>query len=183
VHQAVLRYLDALLTLVDALSEAVRSAPDGKLETVASKSTTAARHLDDTLQQLLVTTRPLTHNPFRHDEPDHNFEVFVINAHFARNLAAGAAAANTLDDTDRAQLAAALSAEADLVRELQGAISRHELGSNPQAVSIAVDPIIETARRLAGEGVARSDPRRRFLRDLSSLDGTLIQLDRQLTNA
>jgi uncharacterized membrane protein YgaE (UPF0421/DUF939 family) len=183
VGQAMLRYLDALLDLVVALSEAVRSAPQEKLQTAASQSTTAARHLDDTLQQLLVTTRPLTHNPLHRDEPDHNFQVFVVNAHFARNLAADVGAVNTLDSAERAQLAAALNAEADLVRDLHETISQHELGSHTQAVSPAIDPIIETARRLAGQGVVRSDPRRRFLRALSNLDGTLIQLRRQLTDA
>jgi uncharacterized membrane protein YccC len=183
VHQAVLRYLDALLTLVDALSEAVRSASGGELQTATSNATIAARRIDDTLQQLLVTTRPLTRDPFRRDEPDPNLQAFVVNAHFARNLAADARAVNTLDDRERAQLTTALSSEANLVRELHDAISRRELGSDTQPAGSAIDPIIETARSLAGQGVPRSDPRRRFLRALSNLDGTIIQLGRQLTGA
>jgi len=184
VHQAVLRYLDALLNLVDALSDAVRIPPDETLQKAArSRSTAAARHLDDTLQQLLVTTRPLTRIPFRSDGTDHNFQVFVVNAHFARNLAADADAVNTLADTEREQLATALNSEADLIRSLRTAVNSRETGAGTQADTSTIEPIIEAARSLAGRGVQRSDPRRRFLRGLSSLHSTLIQLGHQVADA
>jgi hypothetical protein len=183
VNQAALRYLDALLALVDGLSEAVRRASNGEPPAATSTSTAAARHLDDTLQQLLVTARPLTRDPFRHDDPEHNLEVFVQSAYFARALAAGAGAVTTLGSTERAQLATALATEADLVRDLHETILHRETAPPTNATSSAEEPIIEAGRSLAEQGVLRSDPRQRFLRALFNLDGALVQLGVQLTDA
>jgi hypothetical protein len=189
VRQAVLSYLDALLGLVEHLSEIAREASGGARSTgtttATATSTTAARHLDDTLQQLLVTARPLTRDPFRRDELEHNLQVFVISAHFARNLAASAdaGAVTTLGEPERAQLAEALATEADLVRDLHEAIRQPETGPDTAAVGSAAAPIIEAGRSLAGQGVIRSDPRRRLLRAFSNLDGALVQLGQQLADA
>lgn len=184
VRQAALQYLEALLSLVEDLSEAASGHPHGD-RTAAPMSTAAARHLDDTLQQLLVTARPLTRDPFRRDELEHNLQVFVIGAHFARNLAAyaDAGAVVALDETERGQLAAALRTEANLVRGLHDAIRRRETGPGTTAVGSAADPIVAAGRSLAGQGVPRSDPRRRLLRALSSLDGALVQIGHQLADA
>jgi uncharacterized membrane protein YccC len=181
-RQAALQYLDALLALVEGLSELVPSPPGGELSNAPSTAaTTASRHLDDTLQQLLVTARPLARNPFRRDELENNLQSFAASAHFARNLAADAGTVNELDGAERAQLATSLETEANLIRDLRGTISRTETRPDTQPAPPAVDPLIETARSLTRQGVLRSDPRRRFLRALSNLDGTLIQLARQLT--
>jgi hypothetical protein len=183
VRQAALHYLDALLFLVEGLSEAVRGLDDGQRS--SGTSIAAARRLDDTLQQLLATARPLTRDPFRRNELEHNLHVFILGAQFARNLAAyaDAGAMIALDETERAHLAAALETEADLVRGLHEAIRCRESGPGMAAMGSAVDPIVEAGRSLAGQGVVRSDPRRRLLRALSNLDSALVQLGRQLADA
>jgi uncharacterized membrane protein YccC len=176
VRQAALHYLYALLSLLEGLSEAAHGPDHGPRPTATS--TAAARRLDDTLQQLLVTARPLTRDPFRRDELEHNLQVFVLGAHFARNLAAyaDAGAMIAFDETERAQLTAALQTEADLVRGLYESIRHPDAGPGTPAVWSAVDPIVAAGQSLAGQGVVRSDPRRRLLRALSNLDGALVQL-------
>jgi fusaric acid resistance family protein len=183
VRQAALRYLDALLALVEGLSDAVRTASGGGRPAAASTSTAAARHVDDTLQQLLVTARPLTRGPFGRDGLEHSLQGFVLSAYFARTLAAGSGAVTALGETERAQLATALATEADLVRDLHDTIFRHQTGPDAQVAGSAGAPIIEAGRSLAGQGVLRSDPRQRFLRALFNLDGTLVGLGRQLADA
>jgi hypothetical protein len=183
VRQAVLQYLDALLALVEGLSGAVRSASTGEPSTATSTpSTAAARHLDDTLQRLLVTTRPLTRDPFRHDDPEHNLQVFVLTAYFARTLAADAGAVTALGGTERAQLTTALATETDLVRDLHETIRDRGTGPDVEAAGSAGGSIVEAGRSLAGQGVLRNDPRQRFLRSLFNLDGALLQLSRQLAD-
>jgi hypothetical protein len=185
VRQAVLGYLDALLALVEDLGVAVRVASGGAATVLTSRSSAAARHLDDTLQQLLVTVRPLARDPFRRDALEQNLQVLVLSAHFARNLAghADGGAVYALGETERGQLETALAGEADLVRGLRAAISQRSSGPYPEAVESAVEPLVEVARSLAGQGVLRSDPQRRLLRSLANLDGTLVQLGRQLADA
>ena len=189
VRQAVLQYLDALLAFIEGLTETVREASGGDrptgTATAAATSSAAARHLDDTLQQLLVTARPLSRDPHRRDELEHNLQVFVLSAHFARNLAASAdaGAVTALGETERAQFATALKTEAELVRDLHEAIRRRKPGSEDTPMGSAIGPIAEAARSLAGQGVVRSDPRRRLLRAFSNLDGALVQLGRQLADA
>ncbi len=182
VRQAAVQYLDALLAFLENLSETVRRTAVEEPPTPTLTSTVAARHLDDTLQQLLVTARPLARGPFRRDELEHNLQVFVISDHVARNLAADAHAISALEETERTQLASALQTEADLVRTLHDAIRR---ATNPdtEVVNSAVDPLSEAARSLAEQGVVRSDPRRRLFRALFNLDGALVQLRRQLADA
>ncbi len=182
VRQAALQYLDALLAFVEGLAESVKDASRGARPTATSDSTVAARHLDDTLQQLLVTARPLSRDPFRRDELEHNLQVFVLSAHFARNLAADAGAVSAFGETERAQVATALETATGHVRMLQDAISH---GSDPdfELVGSAVDPLSEAGRSLAEQGIARSDPRRRLLRALFNLDGALVQLGQQLADA
>ncbi len=182
-RQAALQYLDALLAFVEGLSETLHDVSDGGRPTPTLTSTGAARHLDDTLQQLLVTARPLARDPFRRDELEHNLQVLVLSAHFARNLAAdaGAGAISALGETERAQLASALQTEADLVRMLHDAV-RRDTPPNADMASSAVDPLSEAGRSLVEQGVVRSDPRRRLLRALFNLDGALLQLGRQLAD-
>jgi uncharacterized membrane protein YccC len=185
VRQAVLGYLDALLALVEDLGEAVREASGGAPTVLTSRATAAARHLDDTLQQLLVTVRPLARDPFRRDELAQNLQVFVLSAHFARNLAGDAdgGAVGAMGEAERSQLATALAGEAELVRGLRATISQRVSGPYPEPVESAVEPLVEAARSLAGQGVVRSAPPRRLLRALANLDGTLVQLGRQLADA
>jgi len=78
----------------------------------------------------LVTARPLTRDPFRRDELEHNLQGFVLSAYFARTLAAGAGALTTLGTTERAQLATALATEADLVGDLDETIGHRETRGN-----------------------------------------------------
>jgi uncharacterized membrane protein YccC len=183
IRQAALQYFDALLALIDGLAQAAHGAPRVEQPAATSSSTTAARHIDDTLQQLLVTARPITRDPFRRDQLEHNLQAFVQSAQFARNLAAGAGALAELDDAERALLAGALKREGELIQGLHDTILSPKAGPRIGASGSASDPIVETARRLAGQGVVRSDPRRRFLRALANLDGTLMQLSRQLADA
>jgi hypothetical protein len=185
VRQAALHYLDALLALVDGLSEDARGAVCDERPTATSTATTAARRLDDTLQRLLVTARPITRDPFRRNELAHNLQALVLSAQFARNLAAsaGAGAMTALGETERAQLATALAIEADLVRDLHEAIRCRETGTDMKAEGSAVDPIVEAGRSLVEQGVVRSDPRQRLLRAFSNLDGALVQLGRHLADA
>jgi hypothetical protein len=184
-REAALQYVDALLALIEGLSETVGIAARGEQsDATSTAATTGARHLDDTLQRLLVTARPLTRYPFRRDGLENNLQTFVASAHFARNLAAGAGAMTALDKPEREQLASALKTEADIVRDLHETISGHETGrATPAATGSATDPIIEAGRSLAGHGVGRSDPRQRFLRALFNLDGALMRLGLQLAAA
>jgi hypothetical protein len=181
IRQAALQYFDALLALIDGLAEAAQGAPRVKQPAVTANPTTAARHLDDTLQQLLVTARPITRDPFRRDELEHNLQAFVQSAQFARNLAAGAGVLAELDGPERALLTGALKHEGDLIQGLHDTILNPD-ASRAATSGSASDPIVESARRLAEQGVVRNDPRRRFLRALANLDGTLVQLSRQLAD-
>ena len=182
VRQAALAYLDALLAFFEWLSETVKDASDSSQPVSTLSSTVAARHLDDTLQQLLVTARPLARDPFRRDELGHNLQLFVVSAHFARNLAADTGAVSALNEAERDQLATALETGADLVRSLHGAIAT-DSDPVPEMVNPAVGPLSEAGRSLAEHGVTRGDPRRRFLRALFNLDGVLVQLGQQLADA
>ena len=182
VRQAALAYLDALLAFFEGLSETVKDASNSSQPVTTLSSTVAARHLDDTLQQLLVTARPVARDPFRRDELGHNLQLFVVSAHFARNLAADTGAVSALNEAERDQLATALETGADLVRSLHGAIAT-DSDPVPDMVNPAVGPLSEAGRSLAEHGVTRGDPRRRFLRALFNLDGVLVQLGQQLADA
>jgi hypothetical protein len=171
------------------------SAPDGPAASppvasggergAAPPSKTAARHLDDTLQQLLVTARPLTRDPFRRDQLEDNLQEFVASAQFARNLAAGAGAGavTSLGAAERTQLTTALISQADRVRGLHDTVEFRAAAPNPEGPGPTGTPILDVGRSLAEQGVPRSDPRRQFLFALFNLDSTLVQLGRQLTDA
>jgi uncharacterized membrane protein YccC len=172
IRQAGVAYLQALRELVARIPEALSLAPAERRLSVQSRA------MDDALMQLLVSSRPLQHDVFRRDELQHNLVLLSSTAHFARNLAATVDEISDVDAAFREPVGAAAADEVELVDRVADAV-RDQTG--PPPASPPLDAVLDVARRLAAEGVARNDPRRRLLRALVRLDGTVEQLARNLT--
>jgi hypothetical protein len=143
------------------------------------------RALDDALQQLLTTVRPLYRDPFlpRRDI-EHAIGLIATLADYTRLLVAGGSGhpgRSPLPDALRERVRRAL----DVQREwLQTTITAAEAplgaprgsGASPTAYPSIADDLAAVDAALAGEGVAPEAPVRRHLRALVRLDETLGEL-------
>jgi uncharacterized membrane protein YccC len=169
-RQAVLGYLDALNDLIGRVCDAL-AAPS------PPRMTSQARVLDDALQQMLITARPLTRDPFARHDIEHNLALLTTTANLARNLIAAIDTAPPLDKPTLARLQSAIGAQRDAIHTIAARVRGDATAATirPQA-----EAIIQIARHLNRQGIVRSDPRRRLLRALARLDTTLDQLARNL---
>ncbi len=166
-RQAVSGYLRALCDLVARLPDALCSGGGGR------ELSAQARALDNALQQLVATARPLTRDPFRREEVAHNMGLWTTSAEIARNLAAQVGRAGPLRDTTVDEWRAALDTEQETLRAILAVVDGER---DARRVYSAYDRLAGLDRDLVQRGVATRDRRRRILRNLGRLDQTLAEV-------
>ena len=121
---------------------------------------------------------PLQRDLYRRDELQRNLVLLSSTAHFARHLRASVDEICDVAEQFSEPVCAAATDEVELGDRVIDAV-RDQTG--PPPASPPLEAVLDVARRLVAEGVARDDPRRRLLRMLVRLDGTVEQLARNLT--
>ena len=164
--QAATGYLDALGRLLARLPRSLLEPPRARRLSVDSRA------LDDAVQQLLATSRPLTWYPSR-GVTERRLAMIITSSEFARKLASEADRAEQLDDRSAARLHEALEPQQTSLEVLRAEVRGEHDGST-------LDPILDRLavidRELTEAGALRTDPRRKMLRTLGSLDTTLVEL-------
>jgi hypothetical protein len=164
--QAATGYLDALGRLLGRLPRSLLEPPRARRLSVDSRA------LDDAVQQLIATARPLTWYPSRRGT-ERRLAMIISSSQFARELASEADRAQQLDDPSAARLREALEPQQASLNVLRAEVRGEHDGST-------LDPILDRLagidRELTEAGALRTDPRRKMLRTLGSLDATLMEL-------
>jgi uncharacterized membrane protein YccC len=170
-NQASAAYLAALKNLLEQVRDTVTGHAPVQTLTIES------RRLDDTLGQMLTTARPLTRAPFRRNQLESNMALWERAAHYARNLVAATRAMSALQPATQDQLTAALDDELKKVDSLTATISGQSANGSPPEPIHSPDEL-----GLAHDSRDdRHDPRTQQWRALSRLDGTLRQLNANLS--
>jgi hypothetical protein len=169
--QAATGYLDALGSLLTRLPQSLLDPPRARRLSVDSRA------LDDALQQLLATARPLAWYPFGHGEVEHRVRLITTSADFARKLASEGDRAAQLDDRSAGRLREALKPQQASLEGLRAAMRGERDGATLHPI---VDRLAGIDRDLTQAGAGRTDPRRTMLRTLGSLDATLVELGENL---
>ena len=165
--QAAKGYLDALGSLITRLPKSLLD-PAG-----ARRLSVDSRALDDALQQLLATARPLAWHPYGHDAVKHRLTLITASADFARKLASDADRVAPLDERSAERLRAALKPQQASLEALRAAMRGERDGATLHPI---VDRLAALDRDMSEVGTGQADPRRKMLRTLGSLDATLVEL-------
>jgi hypothetical protein len=135
------------------------------------------RAIDDALQQLLVTARPLAHDPFRsRQDLERTLGLIETAGYYTRT-----AVAITLDGIEAGlqfgDLRDVLHRQRDSVQHLSAAVRGDSEADGYEPITSQLEAI---EVRLAAQAVAPEDPRRRCIRILARLDETLLALAGEL---
>jgi uncharacterized membrane protein YccC len=164
--------LDALADLLDHLA----SRPDcGEQWGVHSGD---QRALDDAVQQLFVTARPLAHDPFRsRRDLEPTLGLIETAAYHARTVVAITAEGVDVDPQLAGEVHDALCRQHDSVNRLSAAVRGYPEADGYEPIANELEAI---EGRLAAQNVAPEDPERRSARALARLDETLVALASEL---
>ena len=169
--QAVTSYLDTLGSLITHLPQSLLKPP------CARRLSADSRALDDALQQLLATARPLKWFPSRRGVVEHRLSMIATSSDFARRLASEADRAVQIDDRSAGRLRKALEPQQASLEALRAAIHGDHTGATLHPI---VDGLVALDRDLTDAGAGPADHRRKMLRTLGSLDATLVELGENL---
>ncbi len=136
------------------------------------------RAMDDALQQLLVTARPLADDPFRsRQDLERTLGLIETAGYYTRTAVAITRGGIEAGPQLAAELRNALHRQRDAVNHLSAAVRGDSEAGGYEPIASQLEAI---EGRPAADAVAPEDPRRRCIRILARLDETLVALAGEL---
>jgi uncharacterized membrane protein YccC len=160
-------YFEALARLLARIPAALRQPPG------ARRLAADSRALDDAMQQLLATARPLARSPLPGPERAHRLGLITASADFARRLASEADHADQLDERSAEDLRNVLATQQASLATLGDAVRGESDGAT---LDSTVGRLAGIDRHLNGASPERAGGRRPMLCAIGSLDKTLVAL-------